>query len=330
MNLVHTILQILFFYNPLVWLANAAVRCAREQAVDETALACLGPEAAEYSNTLIDIAEIAHARPSLSLRLIGVVESQRVLASRIEHIINHPFPSSARLGTTGGLVVIIAAVILLPMARGQTPNTQTNQFGKSMKVAEAIEPGFGKAMEGIIGFVTDKSARPCGNVYIADSLGEFGDAVTTDARGRFRLQAMPSEEKTWIAYSPQLRAMGMFNVSADDQGRVVRVVLEYGEALVQGRIIKPNGKGLDDRRVEFVITTNQGQVFCLQSDRRTDRFGNYGGNIPCGPGLTVQARPAEGSDTERKYISKPVSLTDNQSFVPMPILIVWPGAKQRL
>ena len=40
-NCLQTTLQIIYFYNPLVWLANAIVRRVREQAVDEMSLVAL-------------------------------------------------------------------------------------------------------------------------------------------------------------------------------------------------------------------------------------------------------------------------------------------------
>jgi beta-lactamase regulating signal transducer with metallopeptidase domain len=116
-NFGQTVLQIIYFYNPLLWLANAMVRRVREQAVDEMVLAHLGDEAGSYSSTLVDIAEIAFARPVLGLRLIGVVESKKALAGRIKHILSKPFPKSAKLGILGLLVVIIAGCLLLPMAK---------------------------------------------------------------------------------------------------------------------------------------------------------------------------------------------------------------------
>jgi len=58
-NLVQTVLQIIYFYNPLVWLVNTVVRSTREQAVDEKVLVVLGTEVKSYSNTLIDVAEMA-------------------------------------------------------------------------------------------------------------------------------------------------------------------------------------------------------------------------------------------------------------------------------
>ncbi|MBN1419652.1 MAG: hypothetical protein JXP34_12815, partial [Planctomycetes bacterium] len=116
-NLAQTILQIAYFYNPLLWIANAAIRCAREQAVDEMVLVGLGGEAADYPQTLVDVARLSLARPALTLRLIGVAESPKALAARIRHMIEHPAPRSARLGIAGAFVLLIAAAVLLPMAK---------------------------------------------------------------------------------------------------------------------------------------------------------------------------------------------------------------------
>jgi beta-lactamase regulating signal transducer with metallopeptidase domain len=66
-NFLQTILQILYFYNPLLWLANAVVRGLREKAVDEMVLTKLGDAADSYSNTLIDIAEMYSSFESLLL-----------------------------------------------------------------------------------------------------------------------------------------------------------------------------------------------------------------------------------------------------------------------
>jgi len=44
-NLVQALLQIAYFFHPLLWLANVMIRRVREQAVDETVLASMGSEA---------------------------------------------------------------------------------------------------------------------------------------------------------------------------------------------------------------------------------------------------------------------------------------------
>lgn len=115
-NFVQTFLQIIYFYNPFVWLASAAVRRIREQAVDETVLVAMGAEAKSYSNTLIDIAEMAFFRTNFSLRLIGVAESKKSLHRRIRHMLSRPIPKSAKIGVLGVIVVIALGAVLLPMA----------------------------------------------------------------------------------------------------------------------------------------------------------------------------------------------------------------------
>ena len=112
------------------------------------ALAKLGDQADSYGNTLIDIAEIAFARPHFSLRLVGVVESKKALSSRIKHILSRPFPKSAKLGIAGLIAIVVTAAVLLPMARaevlknneGSKQNDQTDsQFKGALPNGATIE-----------------------------------------------------------------------------------------------------------------------------------------------------------------------------------------------
>jgi len=116
LNLVQALLQVVYFFHPLLWAANARIRKLREQAVDETVLAALGEEAEDYPRTLLSVSRLAFGQPMLSLRLLGVVESQKTLRDRIRHMVSRPFPQTARLGFTGCALVMVLAVTLLPMA----------------------------------------------------------------------------------------------------------------------------------------------------------------------------------------------------------------------
>ncbi len=116
-NLAQTVLQVLYFYNPLLWIANSVIRRVREQAVDEAVLVAMGERAGQYPEALVRVARLAFERPALSLRLIGVVESKSALASRVKRILGRPIPKSAKLGIFGLLVIIVAAAILLPMSK---------------------------------------------------------------------------------------------------------------------------------------------------------------------------------------------------------------------
>ncbi len=118
-NLVQTILQIVYFYNPLLWIANAIIRRIREQAVDEMVLVTMGQNAKQYPQTLVSVAKLSFKRPALSLPLIGVVESKSALSSRIKRILTRPIPKNTKLGIFGLLSLIVIAAILLPMAKAK-------------------------------------------------------------------------------------------------------------------------------------------------------------------------------------------------------------------
>jgi len=115
---LQTVLQIFYFYNPLLWLANSIIRNVREQAVDEMVLVAMGEDAGDYPETLLHVSRMAFSKPALSLRLIGVIESKKALSTRIKHILSRPFPKSSKLGIAGLVALFIAAAVLLPMANG--------------------------------------------------------------------------------------------------------------------------------------------------------------------------------------------------------------------
>ncbi len=118
-SLIQTILQIVYFYNPLLWVANVIIRKVREQAVDEMVLVAMGEQAEDYPETLLNISRLTFSRPVLSLRLIGVIESKKALHRRIKIMLNRPVPKNSKLGVLGLIVVIIIGSILLPMAKAQ-------------------------------------------------------------------------------------------------------------------------------------------------------------------------------------------------------------------
>jgi len=137
-NTFQTALQIFYFYNPLLWLANAMIRRVREQAVDEAVLVALGSGAQQYPETLLNVARLAWQRPALSLRLIGVIESKSQLKERIRKMLERPVPKSAKLGIAGMIVVFALGAFLLPMAKADNNTTGTPAASEqSLKDKEA-------------------------------------------------------------------------------------------------------------------------------------------------------------------------------------------------
>jgi beta-lactamase regulating signal transducer with metallopeptidase domain len=71
-NLAQNILQVLYFYNPLLLVVNVVIRRLREEATDETVLDTIGDADHAYARRLADVAILATKPSAPSLNLIAV------------------------------------------------------------------------------------------------------------------------------------------------------------------------------------------------------------------------------------------------------------------
>ena len=97
LNFVQALLQIFYWWHPLLWLANARIRRVREEAVDDTVMLALRDEAESYAPTLLEVAKLALNRPLASLGLVGILESRSALRQRIERLVDFRPPRKAGL-----------------------------------------------------------------------------------------------------------------------------------------------------------------------------------------------------------------------------------------
>jgi len=122
-NCAQALLQIVYWWNPLLWLANARIRRVREEAVDDAVMLALRDDAEIYAPTLLEVAKLAFNRPLASLGLVGILESRSALRQRIERLVNFDAPRKAGLTIVSILGILTFSAVALPM--GQAPE-QTN------------------------------------------------------------------------------------------------------------------------------------------------------------------------------------------------------------
>lgn len=144
-NFLQTLLQLFYFYNPFVRLANHFIRKTREQVNDEHVLVRLNGRRDHYSAALVEVAAAAVGRPTFAVRLIGVAEPKSHLHERISLMKRKTIPVNAKLGFSGFLVLVLLAAVLLPMAgrtnaeaapvRADVPPMSLEQFLAASKTA---------------------------------------------------------------------------------------------------------------------------------------------------------------------------------------------------
>lgn len=121
-NLLQVCVQIVWWWHPLVWFANARVRALREAAVDEAVM--LEPGSDEYPATLVAVARTCVIPSRMPMALLGILESGGRLEARVRRLVERPLPRSACLGWVGWVTVLLAGALFLPMGfarRVETP-----------------------------------------------------------------------------------------------------------------------------------------------------------------------------------------------------------------
>jgi len=122
-NCFQSLLQITFWWHPLVWFANARIRRIREEVVDDAVRLALGAEAETYAPTLLEVARLALSRPLATLGLVGILESRHALKQRVNRLVS--FPAPRRAGLTLGSILGILAFTCIAVPMGQAPPKAT-------------------------------------------------------------------------------------------------------------------------------------------------------------------------------------------------------------
>ena len=133
-NNLQTMLKIVFWWHPLLWIANARIRQVREQAVDETVAWALEDDGVSYSETLVTVAKFNTSRTAGTMGLIGILESRSALAGRIRRLLKLSFTGSPRLRVWQVGVILSLAITIIPMAQGED---ETIPAGKEIAIDEA-------------------------------------------------------------------------------------------------------------------------------------------------------------------------------------------------
>jgi beta-lactamase regulating signal transducer with metallopeptidase domain len=115
-NWLQTVVQIVYWWNPLLWVANARLRLLREESVDEAVMVALRTDSGHYAPTLLEVARLALGSPSRTLGLLGILESRGGLQRRVERLVNFETRASGNLLITSIAVVLFAALVV-PMGR---------------------------------------------------------------------------------------------------------------------------------------------------------------------------------------------------------------------
>ncbi|MBN1779875.1 peptidoglycan DD-metalloendopeptidase family protein [bacterium] len=115
---IQNIIQIIYFFNPIVWLAGKELGQIREQLCDAVVLSRQRLDREAYGNGLLDIIQFNSAADSI-YGVPAFAGEKRRLAERIRHIsMNRGF--NKKQSVISVIMLLILGLILLPMGAGST------------------------------------------------------------------------------------------------------------------------------------------------------------------------------------------------------------------
>ncbi|MEM8527178.1 MAG: M56 family metallopeptidase [Bacteroidota bacterium] len=114
-NLLQSIVEIFFFFNPAVWWMSAQIRMERENCCDDQAM-LLCEDKLTYAKALLHLKEIQYKTPALSLSFFG---SKNQLLKRVQRILNHPNQQSRIMEKFAVTCLLIITLVFFGLQQNQ-------------------------------------------------------------------------------------------------------------------------------------------------------------------------------------------------------------------
>lgn len=104
-NILQSIVEVLFYYHPVIWWISSRVRQERESSCDDIAVR-IGGDKVLYAKALLALQEYAKQPPLFALSFVG---KKKLLLHRIQRILNHPQNKNSVMEK---LVIMFLVVVL--------------------------------------------------------------------------------------------------------------------------------------------------------------------------------------------------------------------------
>jgi beta-lactamase regulating signal transducer with metallopeptidase domain len=281
LNWLVTALQLVHWFNPLVWLAFARLRADRELACDELALVCAGDQVGEsYGETVIKLLE-GLSRPATIPGLVGILEDKRQMRRRISMIAN--FRKPGRWSVLAALLIAVVAAAALTNAQKKVSSDEAGKAETNSPAAPDLAASNAPRPD-LIGSVMTRDGKPLpATVFISTAAPKTGissfcpscypDCIKNskaDDAGNFKISSLDPKLTFRVlavakGYKPQ------YVSKVDPAKGPISIALQPIEAAdaapdrsLRGRVVDTHGKPISGAVVE------------MQGVRDRDGGGNWG------------------------------------------------------
>jgi len=115
-NWLQMIVQVVYFFHPLVWLTNWKIRQLREEICDDVAIQRIGAQRKRYGKSILRVMEETRREPAFGFAGIGFIERKGSLAKRIVRIMSDKYRLHPRMTVSSILILIVVSLVCIVLA----------------------------------------------------------------------------------------------------------------------------------------------------------------------------------------------------------------------
>lgn len=251
LNWLVTALQIVHWFNPVLWFGFARLRADRELACDELALLQSGDHGGvAYGETVVKLLEKLN-RPAAIPGLVGILEDRSLMRRRISMIAN--FRRPGRWSVLAGVLAAALAVVALtdaiskPVESEKRPDLTGHVFGKGetpLPVAATV-------------FIATAAPKTGTSTLCPSCYADCVKHARTDAAGGFKIKSLDPHltfQILAVATGYQPKHLSKVDPSKGDPVKFELTPIESIDAApdrsLRGRVVNPKGAPIEGAIVE--------------------------------------------------------------------------------
>ncbi len=261
MDRVAACLAMIYWFNPVAWLARASLRRERELACDAVVIAhSAGHDAgAAYGRVLLKVTEFLGSH---QVGVVGILGKKHALIRRIRMIAENRKATTVEKIAGGALFLLMGCIGLTDAVSQQPPPNAVKQ------VAAQAPPAKEQKTVTIAGVCTDEDARPFAGVQVmlyredgATRKAERLQTIVSGANGKFEFPGLPAlprvkDNRSWYSlvltkpgYASLVHIYSMVH-TYDDKNLDAPLNISFRPAAtLRGRVTDSSGKPVAGARV---------------------------------------------------------------------------------
>jgi len=274
-NLLQIIAQTIFFFHPLVWVANRMIRAEREKCCDEIAIAALDASPRDYGSAIVEtlVKEYESTMPIPSMAIAGPIKN---IEDRIKTIMNPGKKFYKRPTVVALMSVLLAAVIAVPTSFAlskrpvKSPEESINIDGmRSYRVGRSVGE-----------FADDDFSTPeaaYAQINRAYASGKAAGWVRVSAAEHAKRLSRMKDQKTKAKYAKELLNAEILEVAVYGDGDKAVVFSRIGKIIDARHVVLEDGKWLNlghdqyGRSLEEAKEKKLGKIYRNQArDKKAD------------------------------------------------------------